>query len=601
LTDPKSEPARTVVMSGPATATEADATRAFVRWFQLLRAGQPIEGDGAGLGDGWAVRPLLDGADRPHDPFAWDSRDVALATLTACRTIEDLEALGSLFPLARTLFGDRATRPLARALAESVFESLARGHTTFSAIRLATAAAPLFSSEQLAQVVSWDDSGELVVPAGQIRALADDLHVLFGDIRSPRRRLTLVEGAWSHAVELAALASSIRTCRGRLDRRRKVSVTACDGYLERLSDGGSSELREMVANLLLREVIEARRGIRPDSVWRLTDLGHGGAKESVDMASGQFRAGGISLMEDERVEAVKLEERRVLADTAAQFVHRHPWCQSDAITRAIGEDWRRELERDEQRQWSQVARRAAQEANPVLAMPWMLDRWPVDLVGLIALVANHHRLTRSTVGDASSRARTWPSFARDVSAFELGDLAVPDESWIGELDGATIDDLTVSVARSSQTLLQWADYMGNCIYSMYRSEAVAGGFVFVALSEPDGTMRYNASISPHWDGIWEIAARFNAPAPQEVESALERLIVSLKCQQRVANAPTDEEVADLLEAAPVKKRRGPRGGKRRTAAEARRVLAIVDADLQRDRSDWSAPGIARDLYLNLGH
>ena len=594
LTDPDSEPSDSVVLSGPVSASEADATRAFMRWFQLLRMGQPVDGVGAGLGDGWGVRPLRDAAGRPHDPFAWDGRDVALANLTACRTIEDLEALGNLLPVARTLFGDRATRPLARALAEAVFESMARGQTTFSAIRLATAATPLFPSEQLAQMLSWDDSGELVVPAGQIRVLADDLRVLFGDIRSQRRRLALVEGAWEHAVALGAVATDINTNLIKLADRRRLSVASCVGYLERVAVGETDELREVVANLLLREIETAKKEQRPVTPWRLTGLVRDHARETVSKAELGRRA---LLRAADKPAPLRNEECRILADTVVEMVQNHPWLQVDWLTRAIGEDWRRQLERDERRLWSQMVHDAARAKDPGLVMPWMIDRWPEDLVSLIALVANHHRLTRATVSASSSRARTWASFARDVSSFELGDLAVPDEAWVSELDGTTIGDLTVSVARSSQTLLQWSEYMRNCIYSGYLSDAVEGLFVFVALSEPDGALRYNASIVPDSGRVWEIAARFNERAPDEVSASLEHLVLSLRNRERGDPTPTDHEAPELLDVVPARPRPGPRGGARRKITEARRAIAIVEADLQKERTDREK---AMELLSDLG-
>jgi hypothetical protein len=456
VSDPLVEPADTVVLAGPVEATEADATRAFLRWFHLLRSDVMVnrEVDG-GLGEEWAVRPLRDGADRPHDPLAWDGRDITVATLTSCRTIEDLEALGNLYPLAKTLFGDRATRPLARALAESVFESLANGHTSFSAIRLAVALAPLCSSEQLVQVLSWDDRGQPAVPGGQIRALADDLDLLFGHIKSPRRRLALVEGAWSQAVNLAEIATDVDSCISALARRRKVTVASAVGYIERVAAGGTDEVHQVVRTLLHWAAVELRDADRSRPMWSLPEIVRKRATEAVWAARKCTGIGPINPTLSELIELRVIEQHLIMSDIAEIGVRRHPWLVSAAIDQIAGSDARRQFQRDELRQWTQVVRKRAQEVRPDITAPWMLDRWPVDLVGLINLVANHHRLTRTFERGSSSRARTWASFARDVSSFDLGDLAVPDNGWVNGLDGAVLPShLTVSVARSSKTLLE---------------------------------------------------------------------------------------------------------------------------------------------------
>ena len=422
--------------------------------------------------------------------------------------------------------------------------------------------------------------------------------MLFGHIKSPRRRLALVEGAWSQAVNLAEIATDVDSCISALARRRKVTVASAVGYIERVAAGGTDELHQVVRTLLHWAVVELRDADRSRPMWSLPEIVRKRATEAVWAARKCTGIGPINPTLSELIELRVIEQHLIMSDIAEIGVRRHPWLVSVAIDQIAGSDARRQFQRDELRQWTQVVRKRAQEVRPDITAPWMLDRWPVDLVGLINLVANHHRLTRTFERGSSSRARTWASFARDVSSFDLGDLAVPDNGWVNGLDGAVLPShLTVSVARSSKTLLEWSEYMGNCIHSHYRLDAIDGEIVFVGLSDADGVLRYNASLSPTTGWLLEIAARFNHAAPDEIGEELERLARSLRQQEHRKTLEADEAAVDGRHVGSGRRRSSSRGGTRPIVTKARSALRQVESDLKREDPVRDR---AMQLVLDLG-
>ena len=592
--DPDSAPPGTVVLEGPASATEAEANRAFLRWFRLLRSGDSTGSSGdEGIGDDWNVRPLRDGASRPHDPFAWDSRDVALATLTSCRTIEDLESIGSLLPIARILVGDRATRPFARVLAEAVFESLARGHTSFSAIRLATAAAPLFSSEQLTQMVLWNDEGHLLVPAGRVRVLADDLGVLFGGVKSPNRRIALVEGAWSHAVQIASFHAEVRRSVDSLAQRRRLTVPLATRYVDQIAVGDTDELRDLVRRLLGRDLDGLLGNTERDpgeATWRLPEFLTQRSTETV-RASFPFpsRWAFAEITISRRL--VEDECLRTMADVAADLSTRYTWLSSVDLRELDGVTARSRLDRAQLELWTTGLLGYGDTERSVLSPDWLVGNRPTGLDELIGLLANHHRLTSTT---RNGRARTWLAYAREISNFDLGEFAVPESAWIDDLDGAVLEGgLTVSVARTPQTLLEWSNYMRNCIYAGWLEYATEGRLVFLGVNQPDGTLLYNASVWPTTGDLHDIVGRFNQPAPPELKTDLVELLRRLVGNDATLTDDTDTE--------PQRASRGPRGSIRRSRTRARQDLTDIETQLQRDDEDREkSMTLVRELGEQLG-
>ncbi len=144
---------------------------------------------------------------------------------------------------------------------------------------------------------------------------------------------------------------------------------------------------------------------------------------------------------------------------------------------------------------------------------------------------------------APAKPRTWPELVDGLMA-----SAVVAESLTGgfpvprvllDRDGVALpptpgDDaareVRVEIARAPHQLVEWANYMGNCISGpFYLGAALRGRSVLLALRDPAGTVVANVELCPHRTGwrVDQFQARFNSDPPAELEERLRAWVASL--------------------------------------------------------------------------
>jgi len=193
------------------------------------------------------------------------------------------------------------------------------------------------------------------------------------------------------------------------------------------------------------------------------------------------------------------------------------------------------------------------------------------------------------------RASSWRSIVDHLAArvralnvsFELAEE-------IEALDGANLPgtDLRAEVARTPGQLVEWGNYMGNCIAGY--SEEVNQSFALLALLGPSKTIQANVALR-RTGGFWrviEALARFNNPIPADLEAVLYRWAAG------IGPAP-DSSVPDVsTDVAPRPRRRRPDSSRARQLTATEVLSSHLGAPLEQPAVLWASEilgGIAQQL------
>ncbi len=482
----------------------------------------------------------------------------ALFRLRACTEIEAVEALGTPQELTLRLFGAQATKTLYAPLADALLRGLTRPSPTFSSIALASAAAHLLDPTRLVKVLSWDDNGFDIVSPADPSGLRMDVETVLGKYVDANRRLHLLESMWHDVIDrnlrFAAAEENVAAVYQLAAKRNgRAPSEIVDTFRNASRTMATHEAAAMLLEWHIQNFFAAHAGF-----VRFATRGRRAIYElHIDLSVPVS-----SVTKVEKRIAVAAEYLHAAECAAVAIEHLVPvlpgkrkrgvysrkldLTASDAVTLRSGaldlirfaaqtpEDdeefllWNDEL--TVYRGYFAHVQRVPNEINvPSCPTP------PTTLNDSAAQVAQLIRLGAAV----PAKPREWRALVLDVCRpyYVLPAIAINSPSWTDDVDRKAVPgtNLTVRVPRDMTELSRWANFMGNCIVSVYGELVATGRSVILGLFDDDELL-YNVGVRSDSLNVWEINSRFNSGnVPAEVTGGVNRLIAELR---RTSNRPT---------------------------------------------------------------
>jgi hypothetical protein len=521
-----------------------------------------------------------------------------LGQLVLCRDLDEVLAIGTPAQLVKTLFGPAAAKTLVEPFGDALVRGLARAKPTLSSIAFALASATLLDPARLVSVLGFEDEGFELLPLTDISHLEDDLTTTVGTYRDAGRRLALLTSLWNeslswsraqHAadafvdqalalaakqpseVALTTIPSLSRretnlmwlewSVQKHLDAEAEMVRCVTQGRaLLRTNSAKSPKAQPVNANKSMQRTVEYLRTFaRLDAALRTT---------AVDGEPGQ----GVqirSLVYELRQPAWRQHRRRVMQ-----------LCRLAAFP-GIAEG----IDADRAATWYEAgAVFSGLRSYVYIDVPeGHVQRRPASRPTIAAAAGDGARFVRLGA-TLPPKPKDWHSLVLQlVEPYYVHEaLHISAPEWVATIHGNALPstDLVVKAPRDMREVVEWANYMGNCIHSIYGDDVHDGSRVILGLFRGD-TLIYNVGVDTARSEIWEINSRFNQENVEPgVEAAMRRLV-------RDVIGRTNRQIATSKSRPPTRKGLSGRTSRPPRTWTPQRVAAIRDY-LRADHHEDSA-------------